>query len=385
MKKVIVFLLMIFMLIGLAGCSFDVQVMDITPTAPVIESDTETPIPDPVSTIPISEVAVQSPQFSGVYFSTDPTQSSGVSSFPAGIKQIFAVWNYQNMREGMVVTRQWYLDGKMWLQREEKWDFAKYGSSGTIRDISIDDFDIGLPSGVYQLELLINGVPQPIGVSSTGQGQNWVTFEIKFVSDATQESASPDSKWSVYIYDTQRIVLRDADGATKDVFTGKDINYLTWFNDSKYFIFVNRDYSGQQPGVPIGARDDLYIYNLHSGQVTLLYRSDRTFQGFAGPIPSPNGKYIAGLEGSGFGDACFIDSQVIFLQLDPDLKSVAVLKQKQFSGIPSAVDSTVYPMQNGSWQSDTQYLVTLKGTCGVDQSLLGEYIFDIPTISASRK
>jgi len=384
MKRLIISLLMVFILIGLTGCSFNVQVMDATPTAPALEPIVEASTVEPLPTVPTPDVGPLPPLFIGVYFTIDPTQSSGISSFPAGTKQIFAVWDYKNMRDGMVVTRQWYLDGKMWLQREENWDFAKYGSSGTIRDISIYDFDIGLPSGVYQLELLIDGTPQPIGVVVGGQNHNWINFEIKSVSNATQDSSSPDSKWSVSIYDTQQVVLRDVNGATKDVFTGKEINYLTWFNDSKHFIFTDRDYSGQEPGSPIGVRDDLYIYDVSSGQVTLLYKSDRKFQGFAGPMPSPDGKYIAGLEGSSFGDACFIDSRMIFFQLNSDLKSVTVLKQEQFSGIPSAVDSTVYPTQEGLWQNDTQYLVTLKGTCGVDQSLMGEYIFDMPTISAKQ-
>ena len=383
MKKLIVLLLMLAML--LVGCSFDVQVIEPTPTIPVLESTTGIAILDPVEFTPPPVVNTPLPKFSGVYFSTDPTQSSGVSFFPARTKQIFAVWDYQNMHEGLVVTRQWYLDGKMWLQREENWDFAKYGSSGTIRDVSIYDFDIGLPSGVYQLELLINGTPQPIGVTSTGQSRNWLNFTIRSEANAIQESASPDSQWTITVNDQQRIVLRDGRGTSKDVFTGKEINYLNWFNDSKHFIFADRDYSGQVPGSPIGVRDNLYIYDVSSGQVTLLYKSDRNFQGFAGPMPSPNGKYIAGLEGSGFGDACFIDSQMIFLQLNSDLKSVTVLKQEKFAGIPSAVDSTVYPEQEGSWQSDTQYLVTLKGTCGIDQSLMGEYIFDTSTISATRK
>ena len=383
MKRLHVFLLVISLLI--TGCSFDVQVMDATPTAPALESRVEVPIFDPLSVTSTPDVGPLPPLFSRVYFSTDPTQSSGISSFPTGTKQIFAVWDYQNMQDGMVVSREWYLDGKLWLTREENWDFAKYGSSGTMRDISIYDFNVGLPSGVYQLKLSINGMPQPIGVTPTGQGQNWQNFDIKSVTNATQELASPDWQWSVYIYDNQRIVLRDVSGTPKDVFTGKEINYLNWFNDSKHFIFVDRDYSGQQPGSPIGIRDDLYIFDMASGQVTLLYKNDHEFKGYGGPMPSPSGQYIAGLEGSGFGDACFVDSSMVFFQLNADLKSVTVLKQEQFSGIPSATDSTVYPVQEGSWQSDTQYLVTLKGTCGIDQSLMGEYLFDVPSVSTTRK
>ena len=61
---------------------------------------------------------------------TESTTSQNGRIFPAGTKQVYAVWNYMNMRAGMTVKREWYLNGQLWLTREEEWDFAKYGEHG---------------------------------------------------------------------------------------------------------------------------------------------------------------------------------------------------------------------------------------------------------------
>jgi hypothetical protein len=289
------------------------------------------------------------------------------------------------MRAGMVVKREWYLDGQLWLTREEAWDFAKYGAAGTIRDISIYDFNTGLPSGVYQLRLFVDNLPQPISITANGQGQDWVNFEIQPLDGMFTAASSPDNLWGAYIYSQKRVVLRDINGTPKDVFSGREIPYLAWFADSKHFLFVDRDSSGQQPGSPLGVRDDLYIADVPTGQATLLYKGDSPFQGFDGPLPSFDGKYIAGLLGTGFGDACFVDSRLIFFEIASDFKSAKVIEQKSFTGIPSAADSVVYPAQEGGWRAGNQYAVTLKGTCAIDQSLMGVYVFDVPNLKATRE
>ena len=381
MKRIFAFLLLVAFLIS--GCSFDLQVLTPTPAAPTSHSITALPTGDLFSATPTPDNIVLPALFYGAYFALESVETGGISSFPAGTKKIYAIWNYHNMRDGMVVKREWYLDGKLWLTREEPWDFAKYGVNGTIRDISIYDFDAGLPSGIYQLRLFVDNVPQPIGVSPDGQGQNWLNFEIKPLGEAISATSSPDNLWGAYIYGKKRIVLRDITGAPRELFTGREISYLTWFADSKHFLFVDRDYSGQQPGSPLGIRDDLYIAVVATGEVTLLYQSDSPFQEYGGPQPSLDGTYIGGLVGSGFGDACFVDSRLIFFELAGDFKSAKVIEQSNFMGIPTATDSVVYPAAEGAWRTGNQYAVTLKGTCGIDQSLMGTYIFDVPNLKAT--
>ena len=383
MKTISALLLVLAVLIS--GCSFNVEILTPASTQPVLQPASDTPIPELVSATPTPEIEIPTTQFNEIRFTADPVDAGNLYSFPSGTKQVFAIWNYQNMQEGMVVRREWYLDGQLWLEREEPWDFAKYGANGTMRDISIFDFDAGLPSGFYQLRMFVDGVPQPVGYVLNGQGQNWTSFEIQPPDGITSISSSPDLLWSVSIYGMKRVVLRDNNGTPTELFIGREIHYVRWFGDGRHFLFVDRDYSGQPPGSPLGIRDELYIADIAARQALLLSTVDSPFQGEGGPLPSLEGKYIAGLIGSGFGDACFVDSRLIFFELASDFKSAKAIEQKSFIGVPSAADSVVYPIAEGSWWAGDQYLVTLNGTCGMDPSLLGEFVFDVPGLRANPK
>ena len=113
-----------------------------------------------------------------------------------------------------------------------------------------------------------------------------------------------------------------------------------------------------------------------SGKLQLLYKSDISFMGRAGPVVSPNGRYIAGLEGSGFGDACLVNSHLIFIELASDLGSMRLIPQAEFSGLPSFEGGFIYPVEDGTWLSDNDYLVTMDGTCTVNRSQLGPYLLN---------
>ena len=108
-------------------------------------------------------------------------------SFAPNTHQVFATWDYANMREGLTVRREWYLNGKLWLARDETWDFAKYGANGTLTDVSIYDLDIGLPSGIYELRLFIDGLPQFV----KGQASEQITFAIQGPIASTPEPSQP--------------------------------------------------------------------------------------------------------------------------------------------------------------------------------------------------
>src|SRR5262245_26793161 len=110
MKKIFVFVLVIVLLIS--GCSFNVQVV---PPVPAASNDSPTPqeigSPTPVS-IP-TEPQQPTPQplpadafFHDVFFTVDAVNGPGQPTFPAGTKQIFALWDYQNMRGGMTIKRE---------------------------------------------------------------------------------------------------------------------------------------------------------------------------------------------------------------------------------------------------------------------------------------
>ena len=112
-------------------------------------------------------------------FTLDPNTSLFQNIFPAKTKRIYAVWEYRNMHDGLIVRRDWYHNDKLWISRQEPWDYAKYGASGTMRDISVYELDAGLPFGTYRFELYIDAQPQPI----LG-GVKWGTVRGLLVSKA---------------------------------------------------------------------------------------------------------------------------------------------------------------------------------------------------------
>ena len=391
MKKLFVFCVVILPLIS--GCTFNVEVL--TPESPTLENSTPdssqlTPYVTPNLFTPvatISATAVQAsptavPQTTSPIFYNARTSSSSSdldqkSSFPAGTKAVYALWDYQNMRAGLSVRREWYWNGQLWLTREEAWDFNKYGANGTIRDISIYDNTTGLNSGNYQLRLYIDNVLQPISPGILSPVTQWINFDIG-QEDASAGYGSWDSLWGVEVYGEKRIVLKSVStGTITEIYTAREVPYVAWFNDSKHFLFVDRNRSDQQPGTTIGIQDTLWIVDVPSGAMHLLYKSDTSFAGRGGPLPSPDGKYVASIEGSGFADACVVDSRMIFFELASDYRSVKVTKQQEFSGLPTLDGGSIYPVEDGYWENSNSYLVTMSGTCNTGRGQLGAYSFNM--------
>jgi hypothetical protein len=115
-----------------------------------------------------------------------------------------------------------------------------------------------------------------------------------------------------------------------------------------------------------------------------FYESVTTLGVVGGLLISPDGRHAASSEGSGYGDACFVDKQLVFFEFPDTLMSAQPIRQNQFSGIPSVPDSVVYPAEAGVWQSEGQFLVTLEGIC-IEQNPLGSFLFDVSILTAVKK
>jgi hypothetical protein len=192
------------------------------------------------------------------------------------------------------------------------------------------------------------------------------------------------SDFRIDVYGEKRIVMDDLYGKTTELYVGSAIPYIYPFPDNKHILFVDRDCSQQQPGTTLGIRDDLWIAEIPSGELHLLYESDTAFAGRAGPQVSPDGHFIASLEGSGFGDACLIDSRLIFFELAGDFQSVKPIMQEQFAGFPASNEGFIYPVEDGEWKTSDLYFVNLDRTCEVDRSQLGPYLFNMSNLTTTR-
>ena len=130
---------------------------------------------------------------------------------------------------------------------------------------------------------------------------------------------------------------------------------------------------------------DLWIINLSSLETRLLYEGDTAFGGRAGLSISPDGRTIAAREGSGFGDACFVDLRLLFFEVAADFQSVKAIPQAQFAGLPEIPDGVIYPTGAGSWDANNDFVVPLSVTCAPDESLNGVYVFDVATLQAAKR
>lgn len=385
MKKLLLFLIMISFLIS--GCTFNVEVLTpAVPTTPVPTQMATSAMPSALPTISATQSFTPVPPFTDPIFmnartSSSPDESNVRASFPAGTKAVYAIWDYQNMRPGLMVRREWYWNNQLWLRREEAWDFTKYGANGTIHDISIYDNETGLNSGLYQLRLFIDNDQQPIG--SESPIQPWITFEIG-ADQARAGYASPDFQWGVTVYGEKRIELQDRNGNSKEIYTAREVPYVSWFHDSKHFLFVDRDRSNQKLGTTIGIRDALWLVDVPGGTARMIYQSDTSFGGRGGPVASPDGKYIATVRGSGFADACTVDSNLVFFQLTNNFDVFGVIQQDAFAGWPVFSQSSVYPVEDGYWENPTTYHVVLDGTCNADKGKLGAFTFDVVNRTATQ-
>src|SRR5512144_675067 len=140
MMKKISALLLVFSFI-VSACTFNMTVLTPAPVQPSPSSTQSavTPLASPAATIsataalasPTLVPPTTDPIFFNARTSASPEDANQQTSFPERVKAVYAIWDYQNMREGLQIKREWYLNGKLWLRREEAWDFGKYGASGT--------------------------------------------------------------------------------------------------------------------------------------------------------------------------------------------------------------------------------------------------------------
>ncbi len=280
------------------------------------------------------------------------------------------------MRQGLIVRRDWYRNNVLWITREEPWDFSKYGANGTIKDISVYDTEGRLAPGEYHLELFIDSKPQPIG-----GGAVWPSFTISEDSLLAQ-AVSPNGLWTALVKNPSKLIVLDPDRNPRQLFWGKEIFNLAWLPDSKHLLFVDRDRS-QQGGIALmGVLDDLWIVNVATGETTSLSRENPPL--LQQLVVSSDGRYIAAVEGTGYGDACGMDLKVVIFELSDDFKHVTPHVQDDFAGIPTSADTAAYPANVGAWLDNTHFQVPLDFTCTTDTNLKGIYIFDMSNLSVKK-
>lgn len=124
------------------------------PTATTTGSTETAPLP--TTAAPAPSPASPNLGFSGLHFAAT-ADGPAQSEFPAGTEIVFASWDYRGLSAADKMRRIWFRDDLIWITREEKWDWDKYGSEGTVRDVTVyDNEGEGLHPATYRLQLYVN-------------------------------------------------------------------------------------------------------------------------------------------------------------------------------------------------------------------------------------
>lgn len=321
-----------------------------------------------------------------IYFAASPEMASSRSVFADGTPEIFAIWPYRNMREGLTVRMEWYLNGDIWLEREEPWDYNKYGAQGMLTDININDFDQGLEPGRYQLRLFIDGQEQQLGIKES--------FSSAYIEISApigiSPHVSPDYSQMAIVEPPGTLILQEVETQEqRTLLSVEEISSLAWYPDGIFILFSIRDRSDQQinPGAPRFV-DELWVVNLETDEAYPFQDQfgQVTGTGLHHPYVSPDGLYVAAVEGTGWADACFVASTLWVKEIGISgnrLQEVFSHYQNSFTVDPTPDNGEMYVKRIVGWDSPTHLKVELGWTCTVE-NLAGIYLLDMASMMAQK-
>jgi hypothetical protein len=144
-----------------------------------------------------------------------------------------------------------------------------------------------------------------------------------------------------------------------------------WLPDSQYVVYTLADETERIDTLPLGIEYTVWIAQISDPRPVRLAEDARDVG------VSPDGRIIAVLEGSGYGDACFVDQSLVFLELAPDLNSARRVDLEGFEGYPRVgQDQSFYPTSNAEWVSQGLTIGQFEVTCTVDPIARGTYLID---------
>ena len=104
------------MIFLISGCTFNVQILTLEPppATPTLLYTATSPAPSiPTTVSPTVEPTFTPvppttyPVFTNARVGASPDDPNRPTFFPAGTKAVYAIWDYQNMRDGLMVRREW--------------------------------------------------------------------------------------------------------------------------------------------------------------------------------------------------------------------------------------------------------------------------------------
>ena len=301
------------------------------------------------------------------------------STFANGTEEVFAIWEYANLSEEYVIRRVWEKNHKEWLVREEAWNVNHYGSNGIVNDISIYDFEgSGLEPGLYHLKLYVNG-GFPLAEAS---------FEIQAATPTPEFLSTSTETQVAWVADDQTLILDAWDGSQRQLALATKIVELLWLPDARHLLYVDQQPQADPNGPP-WPQHAVWLVDTETAESHQISTYDENLHRIS---LLPGARYLRTMPGSDFGDACFMDRGLVFVELDEDYQRVALHNFHDFEGVPIDQDYWFFPEDAGKWFSDHEYDVNLTaycmsaemGTSEEDLALIGRYRMDLEAGTAIR-
>lgn len=368
MKQFLYVSLFLLLLLGCNETAVPTPTVPTEPTATINTPATATNIPTLSATAPPTAIHTPAPateavsHFSNLIFADKPLidETSGAEvlgenpNFPPFVPEVYAHWDYINMSTEDVITRRWYHNDELWLEREENWS---YDEAGTVFDVNVYDYEQGLRGGEYRLELLLNGALQ-----LTGQ------FSIQ-----TPDPVGPitaEGRTAVAHEDQLQIT---GDNINQTWTTNGPVTSMDWLPNGTALIFAVRRIA--YPDIPLlfQGGHELWLLDLESGQQKQLAQLEENVHR---PHVSPNGRFITLFAGSGYGDACFTSAGLSIMELNEQNEVVSLTDVTTYNGlIPSEYgihfnqytdyeeprfNESKYP---GVWEADNTLRISIVYTC----------------------
>jgi hypothetical protein len=351
----------------LPGATVTTPLPTIEPQATAVANEIDPPA---ATAGPESESTSGSSQgyFFNLYFMLT-ADSVPVSHYANGTEEVFAFWEYAAMTSDDIVRRVWYRNGAEWLVREDAWDVVQFGSAGRMNTVSVYDFTgSGLAAGSYELVLYINNIYQVSG--------NFIIREDELTVRHGAQRA--------WVEDETTLLWQDENGATPELLPADDpIVELLWHPAGSQLFFVTE--LPPEPDGPPWPSHVAWQFDIASRSLTALNTLSQDINRLR---ISPDGRYLSALSGNDFGDACFMNRALMFM----DLANVTVWLDIATFGT-DLIDQPYqfFPADAGQWTSDETFAVNMTAYClgpeispAEDLQLLGRYQFDLGRLSVSR-
>ena len=97
----------------------------------------------------------------------DAPLANPTTNFPAGLEQIYALFNWDQIAAGTLWTMRWSIDNNIFYEQTVPWNATQSGSDFITALTSLN----GIPDGTYQLDLLVNDVMIVSETFEVGIGQ----------------------------------------------------------------------------------------------------------------------------------------------------------------------------------------------------------------------